>query len=446
MKRIEMRSNPTMKLAVLFLLLSLLISLLPAVAGAAQSSNAPQVTSLVPALNVRQGPGTGYSVIGTLRQNQSLPISGRNAASGWWQVKLADGRTGWVTGQTNLVRAEGDTSQTPEVAAPAQPASRSGAARGGRLVFQTASGGPIYIANADGSGLRKLTTGIDPALSPDGTRVAFTRWDSSSPGTLGSVWVINADGSEEKMVHSDVRQPKSPAWSPDGKALVISMQQGGTLEATCWCSVWSMPRPGLCPRDPPLDPNGREASCFEDLGRAGWGLRLIDLPTGQWQDQKRDFTSFTPTWDPINAWRVVFNGDRGLAQLDINRQVSWPLTEDVNDRSPNFSPNGQKIALSYHQHDHWDVHTINADGTGRVRITETPWSVTAAGKPVWNNVAPAYSPDNRRIAFLTDRTGQWELWTINADGSDPRSVFPPSVQTQLGFQYNFSDERVVSWR
>ena len=103
------------------------------------------------------------------------------------------------------------------------------------------------------------------------------------------------------MVHSDVRQPKSPAWSPDSKALVINMQQGGTLEPSCFCTTWFSWRPGPCPRDPPLDSNGREAACFEDLGRAGWGLRLIDLPTGEWQDQKRDFVSFTPTWDPINA-------------------------------------------------------------------------------------------------------------------------------------------------
>jgi hypothetical protein len=98
-------------------------------------------------------------------------------------------------------------------------------------------------------------------------------------------------------------------------------------------------------------------------------------------------------------------------------------------------------SLNYHQHDHWT--STLAPSHGWVRIPDH--KTTAASKPVWNNVAP-YSPDNRRIAFLTDRTGQWELWTMNADGSDPRSVFPPSVQTQLGFQYNFSDERVVSWR
>jgi Tol biopolymer transport system component len=195
-----------------------------------------------------------------------------------------------------------------------------------------------------------------------------------------------------------------------------------------------------------LDSNGREVACFADLGRAGWSLRLIDLPTGQWQDQQRDFVSHTPTWDPANGWHVVFRGDTGLRNLDVNRQATWPLTEDLNDRSPAFSPDGSRLAIQCRQHDHWDIHTMNRDGGARARITETPWSVTAAGKPVWNNVAPSWSPDGRQIAFLTDRTGRWELWVMNADGSNPRALFPADVQAQLNFQYNSNDERVVSWR
>ena len=38
----------------------------------------------------------------------------------------------------------------------------------GKIVFQTSSGGEIYLINADGTDLRYLTTGLDPALSPDG--------------------------------------------------------------------------------------------------------------------------------------------------------------------------------------------------------------------------------------------------------------------------------------
>src|SRR5512136_3072680 len=57
----------------------------------------------------------------------------------------------------------------------------------GAIVYQTASGGPIYAINADGTNLHYLTTGMDPALSPDGRQVAFVRWDTAQNGALGEV-------------------------------------------------------------------------------------------------------------------------------------------------------------------------------------------------------------------------------------------------------------------
>lgn len=87
------------------------------------------------------------------------------------------------------------------------------------------------------------------------------------------------------------------------------------------------------------------------------------------------------------------------------------------------------------------------DGS-RLRLTETPLWVTASPnnpKP-WNNVSPAWSPDGSQIAFLTDRTGRWEIWVMNADGSNQRPLFSKAVNDQLSITYDFADERVLSWR
>ena len=103
------------------------------------------------------------------------------------------------------------------------------------LVFQTSSGGSIYAINPDGANLRYLTTGLDPAISPDGQWVAFTRWDNPQNGALGSLWVINIDGTGERMILEGLHQPKSPVWSADGSRIIVNMQHGGRVqpEETC---------------------------------------------------------------------------------------------------------------------------------------------------------------------------------------------------------------------
>jgi dipeptidyl aminopeptidase/acylaminoacyl peptidase len=107
---------------------------------------------------------------------------------------------------------------------------------------------------------------------------------------------------------------------------------------------------------------------------------------------------------------------------------------------------------------------MNLDGSGRQRLTSTPLSVLAenrelttefvAGKervvaspnPSWNNAAPVWSPDGSQIAFVTDRTGQWEIWIMNADGSNQRPMFPNGALNELTLTYAGVDERMLSWR
>ena len=331
------------------------------------------------------------------------------------------------------------------------------------IVFQTASGGLIYAVNPDGINLRQLTTGLDPALSPDGQWVAFTRWDTNQSGGTGSLWVINVDGSGERAVLGDILQPKSPTWSPDGARIAVSIQYGGWLEPKEVCSS-SPPPPYIFDKKDEyhlkvvIEGPGKVKFCYILPPNPGWGLRVVDVDTGAFEDLPHDMHSFSPAWDPATPWRMVYDGDLGLVNLDLNLGTTYALTDDVADHSPVFSPDGSRIAVTYRQHDHWDIHVLNADGSGRVRLTQTPLRVIVEqhlkGEPerAWNNAAPAWSPDGTQLAFLTDRTGgypegiTWEIWLMNADGSNQHPLLPSVVQAGLGLQYNGVDERVLSWR
>jgi TolB protein len=320
------------------------------------------------------------------------------------------------------------------------------------IALQLSSGGDIMLINADGTNLRRLTNGIDPVLSPDGQSVAFTRWQ----GDQGSLWTINTDGSNERVVIDSYRKAKGPEWSPDGSQIVFNYQHGGRLSPKEQCF-------NLAKGDPPTPPmnaydfkikikDGMPHLCWKLPPDPHWGLRVVNLADGQSEDVDGGTYAFRPAWDPGRDWRIVSDGGRGLLGIDINRpEYREPLTENIGDGSPTMSPDGRFLAVTAGRQgggSGYDIYRLNPDGTGRVRLTNTPLWVPVGPdeqKP-WNNVAPAWSPDSSQIVFLTDRTGRWEIWVMNADGSNPHPMFSDTVNDQLPIQYNFVDERVLSWR
>jgi Tol biopolymer transport system component len=301
---------------------------------------------------------------------------------------------------------------------PAARAPRPASQLSGRLAFQVSSGGEIYTIQADGTGLRRLTDGLDPAWAPDGRRLAFTRW--RYPWGL---YLIRPDGSGQERV-VDGPQLKEVAWAPDGQHLAFTVNRGSS-EPSEICFF------GYCFTIPAFS-----------LGQ----IWIADLENGDYLSLPLDDQAVhAPTWHPGGDRpgddRIVYAGERGLTWIDLDTMETGHFPGgSVWDTSPTYSPDGGQIAFMGRIHNRWEVMIMNADGSGRRQLTHSDPDL----KEPPSNVAPAWSPGGDQIAFLSNRDGPWRIYVMNADGSRQRPMFGGELD-HLGFRYEWATERVISW-
>jgi uncharacterized protein YgiM (DUF1202 family) len=413
-------------------------------------------TALVTSNNlpIATGPGIYFDDAGLVNKNELVALLGVNSGRNWALIETVSGARGWIqlrlintftTPPDTLPEAE----VTPQVLGePIAPVPAPSGPPAGTLVFQLSSGGDIMRINADGSALEKVTTGIDPVLSPDGSQIAFTRWQ----GDVGTLWVANADGSGERAILGEMRKAKGPDWSPDGSQIVLNFQHGGRVESREKCVGLGSDIPfGFAEDIRVVYEDGRPVGiCFLLRPDANWSLRVVDVNDGSYEDLYGGLYAFRPAWDPGQTWRIVSDAGNGLLAVDPdNNDYRQQLTTIIDDGSPVLSPDGRFIVVTTREQNGSNLYRLNADGTNRVQLTQTPlWEGIRPDAPdrQWNNVAPAWSPDGSRVAFLTDRNGRWEVWVMNADGSSAQPLFSDEINDQLDITYDFVDERVMSWR
>ncbi len=283
----------------------------------------------------------------------------------------------------------------------------------GKLVFQTTIGGEFYTINADGSGLRPITDGVDPIWSPDGKQIAFTRWRNPR-----GVWVVDADGSNERRLF-DWNSARWPSWSPNGSEILFSRQHGGRTEDAERCFF---------------------GFCFDIPAKPHWRLGAVRLSDGYFYEPPSPLYSMAPDWSP-DGKQIVYSGEHGLVIQTVDGEVVYQITADNRDTSPVWSPDGKRIAFTRRQHDHWEVYVVDADGRNLTRLTDTPEQPEGTLR---SSAAPAWSPDGKSIAFFTNRSGQWQIWVMRANGSQQKPMFK-SALSGLTLDYAFVGERAISW-
>jgi beta propeller repeat protein len=124
-----------------------------------------------------------------------------------------------------------------------------------------------------------------------------------------------------------------------------------------------------------------------------------------------------PSWTPDN--HIVYKGcdytvipqSCGLFIVPVAGGDFKQLTTNPNDTAPAAS--GGRIAFTSNRDGNWEIYIMNYDGSGVKRLTS---NAANDGLPVW-------SLDGKTIAFVSDQGGAWAIWAMSPDGSNRRKLF-----------------------
>lgn len=250
----------------------------------------------------------------------------------------------------------------------------------GRIAFSSSRDGnaEIYVINGDGAFPINLTQSAsidrDPVFSPDGTRIAFA---SDRDGDF-EIYTMSAAGGPLTKLTSNSSDDLEPAWSPNGARIVFRSDRDGNNE------IYKM--------------NADGSSQVRLTSNTASDFAPSFSPDGAEIAFQR-FTSGTAVGQGNEIFKM--NAD-GQGQINLTANAAA-----VNDGSPEWSPDGSRIAFQSNRNGDFDIYTMTATGSSVTRLTT---HVAADRNPVW-------SPSGSHLAFESERDGSSQIYTMTANGS-----------------------------
>jgi TolB protein len=253
----------------------------------------------------------------------------------------------------------------------------------------------IWGMDYDGANQHQITRqnsiSLSPRISPDGSRLAFSSLTKSGWDILMYSMDLNRLVSFPRFGGTNL----SPAWSADGTKLAFSSSRSG---------------------DPEL----------YVVDQSGAGLKRLT---------SSKLPDVSPAWNPKTGAQIAWvSGRTDLPQIytmESDGTNVQRMTDEGYAVSPSWSPNGQFLLFSWIRHygpgapGGDDIYIMDIASKKFVQLTHD------GGR----NDFPFWSPDGRHIVFQSSRSGSEQIWTMLADGSNPKQLTTSGSNTQPNWSW-----------
>ena len=251
----------------------------------------------------------------------------------------------------------------------------------------------LFLVSVETGEKRKLTSppqglrgDVEPAFSPDGRAVAFTRAVTKKDSDLYLLELsedLRTIGAPKRITFWQ-RCTGEPAWWPDGNSILFA-----SGASTSNRTLWQMAIRG----------SARRAGEPERLPFGGESQFLAPAVSQQGR------VAYMQTSLRAHIWRLDLGGSQRVDKM--------PMNSSRLDHVPRYSPDGKRIAFVSNRSGSDEIWLCEADGSNAVKLTSFGGPEVAS--PVW-------SPDGRRIAFYALPGGTDESYIIGADGGRPERL------------------------
>lgn len=237
---------------------------------------------------------------------------------------------------------------------------------------------------------------VEEANRDDCNRIALVLTTEAA----SDIYTVCSDGSDLVNISDDPYFDSHPAWSPDGATISYASPRYGNSQ------IYVVDSKGGNPQQLTVDysndfpiwlPDGKAIAFRTTDGQGLWWWRILNRENNQifqFTEPSYDFFFQTPAWSPDGAYEAY---------------MSLVEQEQRNDGAS-------------------QIHVKQLDAKQDIALTNEPWA----------NISPVWSPDSMKIAFLSERDGNYNLfalYVINRDGTNLQKITQPI----------FSDRAILSW-